>query len=159
MPPRPDDDDDDDDVPDEEDQDFEEEPKVDTSFKQTIIVDGLPKVPKEKHEKLINVLRKFFSQVGTIVEDGLEMPYSESGDSMGCARPQLDPRRICLVLVPSSLLPQPSVLAASVLLSWAAALLGLATCCCLHTSLQPAWPCWPCACFWNLLLLLWLVIK
>ena len=124
MPPRPDDDDDDDDVPDEEDQDFEEEPKVDTSFKQTIIVDGLPKVPKEKHEKLINVLRKFFSQVGAIVEDGLEMPYSESGDSMGCARPQLDPRRICLVLVPSSLLPQPSVLAASVLLSWAAALLS-----------------------------------
>lgn len=124
MPPRPDDDDDDDDVPDEEDQDFEEEPKVDTSFKQTIIVDGLPKVPKEKHEKLINVLRKFFSQVGTIVEDGLEMPYSESGESMGCARPQLDPRRICLVLVPSSLLPQPSALAASVLLSRAAALLG-----------------------------------
>ena len=109
MPSRPDDDDDDDDVPDEEDQDFEEEPKVDTSFKQTIIVDGLPKVPKEKHEKLINVLRKFFSQVGTIVEDGLEMPYSENGESMGCARPQLDPRRICLVLVPSSLLSQPSV--------------------------------------------------
>ena len=100
MPARPDDDDDDDDYVEEEDQDFEEEPQVDTSFKQTIIVDGLPVVPKEKHEKLINVLRKFFSQVGTIVEGGLEMPSSESGSSMGCARPLPEPCWRCRVPSP-----------------------------------------------------------
>lgn len=52
-----------DDGPDEEVDDLEEEPQLDTSFKQTIVVDGLPVVPEEKHEKLLNLLRKFFSQV------------------------------------------------------------------------------------------------
>eukprot|EP00962_Isochrysis_galbana_P052719 scaffold24189_cov100-Isochrysis_galbana.AAC.2 len=51
------------DEPDEEIDDLEEEPQLDTSFKQTIVVDGLPVVPEEKHEKLLNLLRKFFSQV------------------------------------------------------------------------------------------------
>ena len=55
--------------------DFEkEEPQVDTSFKQVIIVDGLPMVPTEKREKLVNVVRKVFSQVGTIVDGSIEMP-------------------------------------------------------------------------------------
>ena len=72
MPARPDDDDDD--LPDDGEDDFgEEEPKVDTSFKHAIIVDGLPIVPEAKKEKLMNVVRKFFSQVGTIIENGLEM--------------------------------------------------------------------------------------
>ncbi|EOD23776.1 hypothetical protein EMIHUDRAFT_239089 [Emiliania huxleyi CCMP1516] len=55
-------------APDPEDEvedDLEEEPQLDTSFKQTIVVDGLPVVPKEKHEKLANVVRKFFSQAGS----------------------------------------------------------------------------------------------
>ena len=84
MPAGPDDDDDYVDE-EEEEQDFEEEPQVDTSFKHAIIVDGLPIVPKEKHEKLLNVLRKFFTQVGTIKEGGLDMPSDpEKGSSLGC---------------------------------------------------------------------------
>ena len=63
----------------------EDEPQVNTSFGHTIIVDGLPVVPGEKLEKLTNVVRKFFMQVGTIVEQGLEMPTDSSGKSLGCA--------------------------------------------------------------------------
>ena len=56
--------------PDDEIDDLEEEPQLDTSFKQTVVVDGLPVVTKEKHEKLLNVVRKFFSQVHTSGEKG-----------------------------------------------------------------------------------------
>ena len=63
----------------------EEEPVMDTSMRQVIIVDGLPIVPKEKYEKLTNVIRKFFTQVGTIVENGLEMPQDDAGTSKGFA--------------------------------------------------------------------------
>eukprot|EP00310_Coccolithus_braarudii_P012456 CAMPEP_0183351492 /NCGR_PEP_ID=MMETSP0164_2-20130417/25201_1 /TAXON_ID=221442 /ORGANISM="Coccolithus pelagicus ssp braarudi, Strain PLY182g" /LENGTH=673 /DNA_ID=CAMNT_0025523685 /DNA_START=48 /DNA_END=2069 /DNA_ORIENTATION=+ len=64
----------------------EEEPQVDTSFSHAIIVDGLPKVPPEKHEKLNNVIRKFFSQVGKILENGLDHPKDpETGMSLGFA--------------------------------------------------------------------------
>jgi translation initiation factor 3 subunit B len=61
----------------------EEEPQLDTSFKETIIVDGLPVVPAEKREKLINVIRKFFSQVGTITT--LTMPQGPDNSSLGFA--------------------------------------------------------------------------
>jgi len=80
-----DDDDDDDYDEQEEEEEFEEEPQVDTSMKHAIVVDGLPVVPKEKHEKLLNVLRKFFTQVGTIIEGGLEMPFGDNGSSLGFA--------------------------------------------------------------------------
>ena len=80
MPPPPDDDE----VPDDGDEDFEAEPQVDTSFKHAIIVDGLPIVPEAKKDKLMNVVRKFFSQVGTIIEGGLEMPM-ENDSSLGFA--------------------------------------------------------------------------
>ena len=60
----------------------EEEPQVDTKFPLAIIVDGLPVVPSEKHEKLSNVIRKFFTQFGTIVE--LDMPKDPAkGASQG----------------------------------------------------------------------------
>ena len=62
----------------------EEEPQVDTSFKHAIVVDGLPVVPEAKKEKLLGVLRKFFSQMGTILENGIDMPMG--GDqSLGFA--------------------------------------------------------------------------
>jgi len=62
----------------------EEEPQVDTKFPLAIIVDGLPVVPSEKHEKLSNVIRKFFTQFGTIVE--LDMPKDPAkGASQGFA--------------------------------------------------------------------------
>lgn len=62
----------------------EEEPQIDKSFKESIFVDGIPVVPAEKKEKLMNVLRKFFSQVGTITQ--LEMPMDkEDKSSLGFA--------------------------------------------------------------------------
>merc|ERR1740130_1563257 len=62
----------------------EDEPQVDTKFPRAIVVDGLPVVPSEKHEKLTNVLRKFFTQVGEILE--LDMPKDPaSGVSLGFA--------------------------------------------------------------------------
>ena len=73
----------------EEDENFEDEvePQVDRSLKHAIIVDGLPVVPSEKKDKLLNVVRKFYSQFGTIIENGLEMPFDAQGaNSLGCAR-------------------------------------------------------------------------
>ncbi|KAL1507263.1 hypothetical protein AB1Y20_008112 [Prymnesium parvum] len=62
----------------------EEEPQIDTSFKDSIFVDGLPIVPTEKKEKLVNVVRKFFSQVGQIRH--LEMPMDKDDkNSLGYA--------------------------------------------------------------------------
>lgn len=37
-------------------------------------MDNLPVVPKEKYEKLEGVVRKIYSQIGVIKEDGLWMP-------------------------------------------------------------------------------------
>jgi translation initiation factor 3 subunit B len=86
MPRDDDDDDPDDDGDGEEDGAFdEEEPQLDTSMKHAIIVDGLPVVEATKRDKLLNVVRKFFSQVGTIIENGLEMPFGEDGKSLGFA--------------------------------------------------------------------------
>lgn len=52
----------------EEDFEFEE------GFGNIIVVDNLPVVPKEKFEKLEGVVRKIYSQIGVIKEDGLWMP-------------------------------------------------------------------------------------
>ena len=79
--------DDDDDMPEDDDEagDFEQEPELDRSMKHAIIVDGLPVVESTKRDKLLNVVRKFFSQVGTIIENGLEMPFDDAGKSLGFA--------------------------------------------------------------------------
>ena len=67
----------------------EDEPVVDTSFKDSIVVDGLPIVVSEKREKLTNVIRKFFTQVGMITN--LEMPMEPDGSkSMGFAFVEFD---------------------------------------------------------------------
>ena len=58
---------------------MEEDPQVDRSMKHAIIVHGLPTVPAEKKDKLLNVLRKFFSAFGTIIDNGLEMPFDDQG--------------------------------------------------------------------------------
>ncbi|XP_057807553.1 eukaryotic translation initiation factor 3 subunit B-like isoform X1 [Salvia miltiorrhiza] len=59
---------DDEDLKKEEDFEFEE------GFGNIIVVDNLPVVPKEKFEKLEGVVRKIYSQIGVIKEDGLWMP-------------------------------------------------------------------------------------
>ncbi|KAL0464310.1 UNVERIFIED_CONTAM: Eukaryotic translation initiation factor 3 subunit B [Sesamum latifolium] len=59
---------DDEDLKEEESLEFEE------GFGNIIVVDNLPVVPKEKFEKLEGVVRKIYSQIGVIKEDGLWMP-------------------------------------------------------------------------------------
>ncbi|KAG6517054.1 eukaryotic translation initiation factor 3 subunit B-like [Zingiber officinale] len=45
-------------------------------FGNIIVVDNLPVVPPEKFEKLEGVIRKIYSQIGTIREGGIWMPVS-----------------------------------------------------------------------------------
>ena len=42
--------------------------QVDNSFKNVIFCDHLPVVPPEKFDKLLSVLKRIFSQIGTIKE-------------------------------------------------------------------------------------------
>ena len=48
--------------------------ELDTGFGNIIIVDNLPVVPREKFEKLEGVIRKIYSQIGLIKDNGLWMP-------------------------------------------------------------------------------------
>lgn len=52
----------------------EEDFDSEEGFGNIIVVDNLPVVPKEKFEKLEGVVRKIYSQIGVIKEDGLWMP-------------------------------------------------------------------------------------
>ncbi|KAK1262156.1 Eukaryotic translation initiation factor 3 subunit B [Acorus gramineus] len=52
----------------------EEPPEFEAGFGNVIIVDNLPVVPQEKFDKLEGVIRKIYSQIGTIREGGLWMP-------------------------------------------------------------------------------------
>lgn len=61
-------------IPSDDDVDQEENLEFDSGFGNIIVVDNLPVVPKEKFEKLVTVVRKIYSQIGAIKEDGLWMP-------------------------------------------------------------------------------------
>lgn len=52
----------------------DDDQEVESGFGNIIVVDNLPVVPKEKFEKLEGVIRKIYSQIGVIKEDGLWMP-------------------------------------------------------------------------------------
>mmetsp|Transcript_31210 Transcript_31210/g.99522 ORF Transcript_31210/g.99522 Transcript_31210/m.99522 type:complete len:709 (+) Transcript_31210:505-2631(+) len=52
--------------------------QAETGFGSVVVVDNLPVVPPEKHDKLVTVVRKIFSQIGNIREGGLWMPVDES---------------------------------------------------------------------------------
>ncbi|KAK6918127.1 hypothetical protein RJ641_016549 [Dillenia turbinata] len=52
-------------------------------FDNIIVVDNLPVVPSEKFDKLVGVIRKIYSQIGTIKEDELWMPVDASGKTLG----------------------------------------------------------------------------
>ncbi|XP_035841422.1 eukaryotic translation initiation factor 3 subunit B-like [Helianthus annuus] len=62
-----------------DDDDLNEEDSLefDAGFGNIIIVDNLPVVPREKFEKLEGVVRKIYSQIGVIKENGLWMPVDE----------------------------------------------------------------------------------
>jgi translation initiation factor 3 subunit B len=59
--------------------------ELNTGFGNIIIVDNLPVVPREKFDKLEGVVRKIYSQIGMIKEDGgLWMPVdSETQKTLG----------------------------------------------------------------------------
>lgn len=61
-------------IPSDDDVAQEENLEFDSGFGNIIVVDNLPVVPKEKFEKLVTVVRKIYSQIGAIKEDGLWMP-------------------------------------------------------------------------------------
>ena len=50
----------------------------DTGFSCVVVVDNLPVVGMEKYEKLMNVLRKIFGQIGEVHPDGFYMPVDEA---------------------------------------------------------------------------------
>jgi len=78
-----------DEEPEEEESEEEyEEPELefkDAGLNRIIIVDCLPVVPKEKYEKLLVVITKIYSRIGTVAENGIRMPTDESGGSKGYA--------------------------------------------------------------------------
>ena len=59
---------------DDEDVYHDDQLEFDSGFRNIIVVDNLPVVPREKFEKLEGVIRKIYSQIGVIKEDGLWMP-------------------------------------------------------------------------------------
>ncbi|KAK8522409.1 hypothetical protein V6N13_115379 [Hibiscus sabdariffa] len=61
-------------VSDDEDVYLDDQLEFDSGFGNVIVVDNLPVVPREKFEKLEGVIRKIYSQIGVIKEDGLWMP-------------------------------------------------------------------------------------
>ena len=68
---------------DDEDLKEEEELEFEAGFGNIIVVDNLPVVPKEKFEKLEGVIRKIYSQIGVIKDDGLWMPVDHTGKTLG----------------------------------------------------------------------------
>ena len=58
-------------------EEVEEVNEFDSGFGNVVLVDNLPVVAPEKYEKLENVVRKIFGQMGTIREHGLVMPIEE----------------------------------------------------------------------------------
>ncbi|XP_056699547.1 eukaryotic translation initiation factor 3 subunit B [Spinacia oleracea] len=59
---------------DDEDLRAEENTEFDPGYSNIIVVDHLPQVPKEKFDKLESVIRKIYSQIGVIKENGFWMP-------------------------------------------------------------------------------------
>ncbi|TMW67543.1 hypothetical protein Poli38472_011163 [Pythium oligandrum] len=52
-------------------------------YSMCVVVGGLPVVDNAKHGKLLNVVKKIFSQVGTVVD--IDMPFAANGNTNGFA--------------------------------------------------------------------------
>ncbi|XP_078439767.1 eukaryotic translation initiation factor 3 subunit B-like [Wolffia australiana] len=65
-------------IPSDDDEDLlaMDELELESGYGNIIVVDNLPVVPPEKFEKLENVVRKIYSQIGVIKEGGLWMPVN-----------------------------------------------------------------------------------
>lgn len=72
--------------------------EFDTGFGNIIVVDNLPVVPKTKFEKLENVLKKIYSQLGVIKERGLWMPVDpNTGTTLGYCFIEFNTPQVCLL--------------------------------------------------------------
>ena len=58
--------------------DEEEVIQVDNGLTRIVIVDNLPVVPEAKFEKLLGVVKKIYTQIGKIAENGIGMPMDEA---------------------------------------------------------------------------------
>mmetsp|Transcript_26880 Transcript_26880/g.43881 ORF Transcript_26880/g.43881 Transcript_26880/m.43881 type:complete len:667 (-) Transcript_26880:280-2280(-) len=56
-----------------------------TGYGCLVIVDNLPVVGQDKYDKLVTVVKKVYSQIGSIRENGILMPKDESGKTRGFA--------------------------------------------------------------------------
>jgi translation initiation factor 3 subunit B len=65
--------------------DIEAKYKIDVpeTFDNVVVVDNVPIVDHTKEEKLLNVIRKVFKNIGTIKENGIYMPKGDDGKSKG----------------------------------------------------------------------------
>ncbi|XP_076889765.1 eukaryotic translation initiation factor 3 subunit B-like [Bidens hawaiensis] len=71
-------------ISDDEDLNEGDQLEFDAGFGSIIVVDNLPVVPREKYDKLEGVVRKIYSQIGVIKENGLWMPVDEdTGKTLG----------------------------------------------------------------------------
>ncbi|XP_076922037.1 eukaryotic translation initiation factor 3 subunit B-like [Bidens hawaiensis] len=71
-------------ISDDEDLNEGDQLEFDAGFGSIIVVDNLPVVPSEKYDKLEGVVRKIYSQIGVIKENGLWMPVDEdTGKTLG----------------------------------------------------------------------------
>eukprot|EP00164_Ancoracysta_twista_P002855 GFYU01003799.1.p1 GENE.GFYU01003799.1~~GFYU01003799.1.p1 ORF type:complete len:687 (-),score=239.15 GFYU01003799.1:170-2230(-) len=63
---------------DDDEDDYDEEPiEYNDGSKNCILVNNLPQVPPEKADKLKAVIKKIYTQVGRIVQDGITMPMDD----------------------------------------------------------------------------------
>ncbi|KAK1348656.1 hypothetical protein POM88_054956 [Heracleum sosnowskyi] len=69
---------------DDEDLNEEDSLEFEGGFGNIIVVDNLPVVPREKFEKLEGVVRKIYSQIGVIKDDGLWMPVDPDFITLQC---------------------------------------------------------------------------
>jgi hypothetical protein len=58
-----------------------------------VVVDCLPVVPEDKHEKLTNVLKKIYSQIGN-VREGVHAPRAWQQQQQRPRQPVLEPRML-----------------------------------------------------------------
>lgn len=54
-----------------------------TGYDTIIVVDNAPKIDVSKLDKLVSAMQKVFSTIGTIVRDGVTIPFSEEGKTKG----------------------------------------------------------------------------
>ena len=69
-------------------EDEHEEPELefkDAGLNRIIIVDNLPVVTKEKYDKLVTVVKKIYTRIGQVAENGLHMPVDSDESTKGFA--------------------------------------------------------------------------